>query len=65
MYNTSEESQTEVISETAVRTGPDVRGGMKNLHLKEDLRNLHLLQEHLKNLHLHQEQIQNLHLLQE
>ena len=29
MYNTSEESQTEVISETAVRTGPDVRGGMK------------------------------------
>ena len=29
MYNTSEESQTEVISETAVKTGPDVRGGMK------------------------------------
>ena len=25
MYNTSEESQTEVISETVVRTGPDGR----------------------------------------
>ena len=45
MYNTSEESQTEVISETVVRTGPDGKpvfphneGGPTEAEVRRDMR---------------------------